>query len=208
MKENPISVLARALVHLRLKKGWSKPKLAAALGFAEPSHLSALENGAKKLSREYLDFLVAPFELPPEAVDALLFADSLISPPLPEEAASPVALSPEERREIHSATLSAGLAAADAVHAAMTRSRKREKAVAAHREAEELMAILKTATPEERRQLVEVFPEYRNWALAVRACEASLKAAAPSLHPESPCARRSLGKEEAPCSNTVVGSAQ
>jgi hypothetical protein len=56
--------------------------------------------------------------------------------------------------------------------------RKREKAAAAHQEAEELMARLKTATPEERRQLVEAFPEYRSWALAVRACAESLKTAA------------------------------
>jgi tetratricopeptide (TPR) repeat protein len=183
MPERILSPLSLALIYLRTSASWSKTRLARALGFADESLISAYERGAKPLTREMLDFLVAPLGYPPEAVDVFLFAHSLIFPEAQEEeeATSRFALSPGERRTMDRAAMAAGwtagrIAAAE-VRAALIRRRKQEKTDAARREAEELFQRLMALTPKERRGLVEAFPDYWSWALAVRVCEASVKSA-------------------------------
>ena len=84
---------ALALRYLRAECGWSKEELAEALGFSDARLILRYERGDKPLSRDYLDFLVAPMGYPPEAVDALLFVHGLVAPEPVEEPVSPVALS-------------------------------------------------------------------------------------------------------------------
>lgn len=90
-----------------------------------------------------------------------------------------------EHRRIARAALTAGWSAAEQVRSETIRRRKREKAEAAKREAGEVFQQLMTLTPKERRGLIEVFPDYWTWALALRFSEGSLRKAAhkPRLGP-------------------------
>lgn len=169
---------ALALSYLRSDGGWSKKRLAAELGIRDDRLISRYERGEKPLSREGLDRLVAPLGHPCEAVDALLSLHSFIASPLPEEDASPVALSKEELRSINCTALTVGWTFAEHVRAGLRRDRKAAKAEAARNEAGELWKLLEPATRKERRGLVDVFPDLRTWALAVRVCEESVRAAA------------------------------
>lgn len=168
--------LGLALTYLRSAAGWTRAQLARALGISKEA-ISQYERGAKPLTRENLDSLVEPLA-PPEAVDALLFTHGLIFPEPRKEAPSPLALSPEERQTIDRAAVVAGWTAAEAMRSELTRTRKQEKAEAAKQEAESLFRTLAPLTRKERSALVEAFPDYWSWALAVRVCEASVKKAA------------------------------
>jgi tetratricopeptide (TPR) repeat protein len=177
------SPLDLALTYLRSAAAWSKGRLAQALGLADESSISHYERGARLLTREKLESLVAPMGHPSEAVDVLLFAHQLIFPePRKAEPASPVALSPEEHRTVDRAAMAAGWTAgqiaAEAVRGELIRTRKQEKADAARQEAERLFQGLMAATGAERGALVEAFPDYWNWALAVRVCAESVRRAA------------------------------
>jgi transcriptional regulator with XRE-family HTH domain len=169
------------LSYLRNAAGWTMARLGRFLGLTDESMISAYERGVKRLTREKLDSLVEPFA-PPEAVDVLLFAHDLIFPEPLEEAPSPVALSPGERRTIHRATMAAGWTAgriaAETVWSELTRKMKKKKVEAAREEAGRLFKELMAVTPEERGGLVKAFPDYWKWALAVRFCEESVKRAA------------------------------
>lgn len=174
------SPLVRAFAFLR--SGWSLSKLARLLGHKDESQLSAYLRGDKPLTREKLDSLVEPMGHPPEAVDVLLLADELILAKPPEEPPSPLALTPEERRVVDRAALAAacaaGRVAAELTRTELIRQRRQEKEAAARTEAEELFQRLTAATFKERRALVEAFPDFWNWALAVRVCETSVRRAA------------------------------
>jgi transcriptional regulator with XRE-family HTH domain len=177
MPEKTPSALGLALTFLRSARGWSKKELAQALGMGDRSLLSHYERG-DELTREKAESLLAPLALPPEAVEVLLFAHGLIFPEASGDAASPTALSPEERRRIDRAALGGGWTAAEVLREELIRRKKRQKAAAAEQEAEELWALLKTATPQDRRDLVETFPGFWTCALAARVCEESRRAAA------------------------------
>jgi tetratricopeptide (TPR) repeat protein len=187
LPERTPSALSLALTFLRSAAAWSKGRLARALGHADESLLSHYERGAKLLTREKLESLVEPLGHPTEAVDVLLFAHQLIFPEPPQgEPASPVALSPEEHRACDRAAMAAGWTAghiaAEAVRGELTRMRKQEKADAARQEAEGLFQGLMAASGEEHSALVEAFPDYWNWALAIRVCEESVRRAVHRSH--------------------------
>jgi tetratricopeptide (TPR) repeat protein len=171
------SVLGLILSWLRLARGWSKMRLALALGFKDDSLLSRYERG-DALSRENLESVLLPLDYPPEAIDVLLFAHRLIFYVLPEEPASTLALTAEERRRIARAVLASGWTAAEATCNELIRRKRQEKLEAACREAEAAWGRLKAATPEERRELIATFPEFRTVALVAQVCEASVRAAA------------------------------
>jgi transcriptional regulator with XRE-family HTH domain len=160
--EKTPSPLGLALTYLRSRRGWSKKRLAAALG-VDRSLLSRYERG-DQLTREKLDALVAPLGYPPEAVEVLRFAERLIS--LGDEGGS-----------LGVAAMAAGWTAAELVLEDLVRRREAEQAEAARREAEESWTSLKRASREDRRALVADFPEFRSLALASRVCAASLRAA-------------------------------
>ncbi|MBW8879562.1 MAG: helix-turn-helix transcriptional regulator, partial [Acidobacteria bacterium] len=174
--------MSLALTFLRTSAGWSKSRLAQALGLADESLISAYERGAKPLTREKLDSLVEPLGHPPEAVDLFLFFYDLIFPGAQEEAASPVALSPAERRIVDRAAMAAGWTAgriaAEAVRDELRRRKKLEQTEVARQDARELWQRLKAATRQDRRDMVSVFPEFWNWALAERVSHESEQMAA------------------------------
>src|SRR5215218_11453109 len=169
MPERP-SPHSPALAFLRTAIGWSQKQLARFLGLGNED-ISKYERGDKALTRETLDFLTEP-AAPPEAVDVLLVAHSLIFPEPRAEAPSPVSLSEEERRAIERAAMvvacSAASSAAEDCQVGLIRKKKREKIDAARQKAQELWTRLKAGSRQDRQDLVEVFPEFRSWALAER----------------------------------------
>ncbi len=169
------SAFGFALICLRSVRGWTQTRLAQAAGIAK-SLVTRYERG--EIIRETLDRLLGVLGYPREAADALVFAHRLIFPDPLEDAASPLALTPEEQRDIDRACLATGLLAAEEMRAELIRKKKVEKTAAKRQQAEELWERLKAADNAERRDLVADFPDYRSWALAVRVCEASVRAAA------------------------------
>ena len=107
MPRQELSPEALALIYLRSQRGWSKKELASHLGLPDARQLYRYERGEAALRREDLDSFAARLGHPPEAVDALLFLHSLTSYE-PREAAGPYPLTPEDRRRIGRAVLSAG----------------------------------------------------------------------------------------------------
>ena len=182
---------AMALLYLRALVA-PIPKDGAGLLGIDEKLMRRYESGSQALSREQLEELVGRIGQPPEAVDLLLFLHELLVPPPVDESASPVALDPEERRRILRTVLTHGWALVREVHAELVRRRKQDKAAAAHHEAGELWAKLKTATREEWRDLVLTFPEYRGWALAVKVCHESERVAAHSAREALELARFAL----------------
>jgi transcriptional regulator with XRE-family HTH domain len=177
MPREELSPEALTLIYLRSRRGWSKKELASRLGLSDVRQLYRYERGDAALRREDLETFADRLGYSPEAVDALIFIHSVISDELPGTG-SPFTFSSTERRKIKSAVISTGVAAAESVGHLLVRRSEKEKAEEARREAEELWASLKTATRQERRDLVALFPEFRSWALAVLVCEASIRAAA------------------------------
>jgi tetratricopeptide (TPR) repeat protein len=175
MEDQPAEAppLARALAYFCHRCRWSPQRLAAAHGFADHRQVHGYLSGDRPLSREYLEHLLAPLEVPPEAIDTFLFSDGLIVLAPPLQAASPVALDREEQQAIDQTVMTAGWTLAEALRRELIREAKKEKAEAARRQARELWADLKAADAQERRDLVEVFPVYRSWALAELLCHES-----------------------------------
>jgi tetratricopeptide (TPR) repeat protein len=178
MPEKSPSALGLGITWLRCKCGWTKRRLAKALGFTDDSVLSKYERGDHSLTRDMAEFVVSPLPHPPEALDVLASAHDLIFPESLPEAPSPVSLTPEERRRAHRAGMAGAAAAATAIAREVARRIEREKEDAARQEARELWERLQGALPEDRHDLVACFPELRSWPLALLACEASVRAAA------------------------------
>lgn len=176
MPEQLPNPLGLALTYLRSATGWTQTQLAQVLGISKEA-ISQYERGAKPLTRENLDSLVEPLA-PPEAVDVLLMAHGLIFPKPQPKAPSPLTLSPQELQTINRAAMAAAWTAGEAMGAELIRIREREKADAARQKAEDLFRSLAPLPRKERNALVEAFPDYWSWALAVRVCEASVKKAA------------------------------
>ena len=97
---------ALVLVCLRMARGWTQKDLADTLGMDEKK-LCRYEI-SETLSREELDFLVAPLGYPPEAVGLLLSVLRRIAAPREDEAASPVSLTVAERERIVRTAWTAG----------------------------------------------------------------------------------------------------
>jgi transcriptional regulator with XRE-family HTH domain len=172
-----LSPEALVLIYLRSERGWPQKELADRHGLTTYRQLSRYETGDRPLSRETLYALAASLGYSPEAVDALLFIHSMVAP-AEREVPSPVAPTAEERRRIHRTAIAAGWSTADEVCEELLARKRRLKAEAARRDAGTLWARLKAHPRQARRGLVAASPELRNWALAERVCEASVRAAA------------------------------
>jgi tetratricopeptide (TPR) repeat protein len=164
--------------YLREERGLSKKELAQELGQKNDDLLSKQERGDREMSRETLDWTLAPLKHFPEAVDLLLFAHRLIAPERYPETAAVEGLTPEELRRIDRTVLGAVWTVAESLRAELIWKKKLEKAAAERREAEELLALLLPCTAEERRDLVTVYPQFWSCALLALVCEESVKAAA------------------------------
>jgi tetratricopeptide (TPR) repeat protein len=171
--------LARALSYFRQRRRWSPQRLAAAHGFAEHRQILGYESGDRPLSREYLEFLLAPLEVPPEAIDAFLYFDGLIDlDPPPAVSPSAGSLTREEQRSLDRAVLTAGWTMVEALRHQLAVQWKKEKVDEERRQARERWDVLKRADSRKRRDLIEVFAEYRTWALAELLCQESERRAA------------------------------
>lgn len=167
-----------ALLYLRSKRDWTQQELAEAAGLADEKQISRYETGDRPLRRESLDFLAAFLGYRPEDVDLVVFVDAALTPPAPEADGSPVPLSPGELTTVNRTALAVGWAVAHELRVLLERLERRRKIEAARRLAGRQWEWLKAESRERRRRLVEHMPELRNWALAVRLCEESVRAAA------------------------------
>jgi len=181
MPESALPARSLVLTHLRTAAGWTRARLAQALGHRNETLLSAYERGAKPLSREMLLSLVEPMGYPPEAVDLLLMTHELI---FPEPARASVLLADWEREIIDRAALTAASvaakAAAETCRTGLTKPREAEAVAATRQLADELWPRLQKASRQERKNLVACFPEFWNWALAERVCQESERTASNS----------------------------
>ena len=169
---------ALALLYLRSRRYWSQKELAARMGLADYKQISRYETGEKPLSRRRLRDFAAALGYSPEAVEALLFIHAWIEPATLAEPQSPLSLTPGEHRSLDRASLTFAWSILDAFREELGRAVTNERAEASRRKAEALWGRLKSVTRKERRDAVAALPELRDWALAERVCEASIRAAA------------------------------
>jgi transcriptional regulator with XRE-family HTH domain len=168
-------LLGGALRFLRFAGGWTEAELAQAIGIS-PDLISKYEKGRKTLSRERLEELLAVMDVPPEAIDAALYALGLAF--LRESPGSPVDPSPAEWRSIHRASAGAGQKAAEATREQLSANARRLRAAQARQEVGELWELLGRLPAKRRRAAVEEESRYWTWAVAERLCEESVRAAA------------------------------
>lgn len=166
-----------AVLHLfRLSRGWSEDLLAREAGISSPSLISDYETGRKPLSRERLEFLLALMDVPPEALDAALFALDLAGPaPAP---GSPVDPTETERRSIAAAAARTGSSIVRLILSRLPRALRARRAARDRQLAADLWQTLSGLTLQDLRTVVTVAPKCHSWAFAELLCEESVKMAA------------------------------
>jgi transcriptional regulator with XRE-family HTH domain len=181
MSEGRRDKKARSLFSLRSALERTQKDVAAAVGLKDGSQLSQFENG-RPLSYDYLQAIAAAVDVPPEGVEALLFAHGLLSLGRPEESAaegaSALALTPKERFRIWRTVLAGGWILAEELFAELAYRKRMEKVERVKREAAEQWTHLKALPAEDRYDLVKLYPALRSPALVAQICEASARAAA------------------------------
>jgi tetratricopeptide (TPR) repeat protein len=192
MKDKDLPPEALALKYLREAAGVPRKDHAALLEHADDTLLGKYERGDKEMSRDLLVSMVEPVGQTPEAVDALIALHRLIKHALPEEPSSPVSLSPSELEWLDRTCLALARVLLGDLRNELIRWKKKRKASAARQEAERLWPDLQKASPRRRRELVEIYPRYRTWALAERVCAASVRKAADSADEALELARFAL----------------
>ncbi|MFL6202305.1 MAG: hypothetical protein ACJ76J_24315, partial [Thermoanaerobaculia bacterium] len=180
MEDEDLPAEALALKYLREAMGVTRKEHAARLGHADETLLGKCERGDREMSRDLLVSWVEPIDQTSEAADFLLAIHPLIKHLPPEEPPSPVALDGRDLGWIDRTCLAMLRSVLEEVRAELIRWKKGRKASAARKEAERLWCGLQKASPPRRRELVEIFPRYRTWAMAERLCLASIRAAADS----------------------------
>jgi tetratricopeptide (TPR) repeat protein len=182
MGKDKFSPPARSMFSLRSVFERTQREIATALGLKDGSLLIHLENGDKSLSYEYLEDVAAVCGVPPEGVEALLFAHGLLWPLRAADAggqeASPLDPTAAERRRMWRTAIAGAWTLAETLYAELARRKRAEKVERALAEAEAQWKRLEPIWREEGRDLVMVNPALRTPALAARICEASAKAAA------------------------------
>lgn len=175
----PPKAFALALGYLRRHRGMARRTLAFALGIKD-RQLARMESGEQKMNRDGLLAAIAPLAHPPEAAEALLFTHRVVAGASESAADEDSPLTPSQacRQRVSRASLAAGWAVAEATQVALTLREKQRMAAADRQEAEALCERLKRASPQERKDMVATFPEYRSWAVAVALSRASERAAA------------------------------
>jgi tetratricopeptide (TPR) repeat protein/transcriptional regulator with XRE-family HTH domain len=135
------------------------------------------ESGSEHLSRNRLGELLAPWQVPPEAIDAALFAHRLAYPP--PEPVSPVEPPEEDRRLIDQAAAAGGWSGAQTARAELTLDGRRRQARGHRLWAAERWSRMARLPPQLQEDTVEMLlGDDRSWALAEKLCLASEKAAA------------------------------
>lgn len=170
------SPLGSVLRSLRLASGLKRTEAARILG-VRPVFLSRLEldrNG--KLTKDRVEALLAHLGIPPEVVDASLYALDLAF--ASEPPGSPVDPTPEEWQCILRAAITAGTGALKATRKTLTANIRQERTFQARHRAASLWEALRALPPGQRRLAVETERRYWTWALAERLCEESVRRAA------------------------------
>ncbi|HKV07461.1 MAG TPA: helix-turn-helix domain-containing protein [Thermoanaerobaculia bacterium] len=176
MRRRIPSALGATLRFLRFSKGWSGGDLAEAFDVS-PSLISDYEKGAKPLSRERLEGLLGPLDVPGEAIDAALLALELLNPD-EEVPPNPGDPTPEERRRIVRAAARIGACVTREIRTGLTCAVRESRLEEDRRRAGEVWDVLRQLSPKERKAVVDVGGEYLGWAVCERLCEESAKAAA------------------------------
>jgi len=170
------SPLGAILRFFRFASGRSGAEAARLFGI-RPQVLSEYEHGPEgTLTRERLEEFLILLEVPPEAIDAALFAQTLAV--TPEPTGSPVDPTPAERQSIQRSAAKAGWDAKEATFRRLLRNLRRARAAKARRHAGTLWKALQELSPRERRQKVENEKRFWTWGLAERLCAESVQAAA------------------------------
>ncbi|HYU32128.1 MAG TPA: helix-turn-helix transcriptional regulator [Thermoanaerobaculia bacterium] len=186
MPKTPPPSISLAFTDLRTRTGLNQQEAAEKLGMAKSS-LSGLETGARNLKRDQADDLLEKLGQETEALDVLLTAHALIDemadPLLSGDPASPLALTPEERRSFARSAMSGAALAGRAIYEELVRKRREVIRAEARRQAEEVWSRLEKHTRRERFDLVEgSIREARSWALVELLCRRSLRAASHEPH--------------------------
>lgn len=168
--------LGATLRFLRFSRGWTGGDLARAVQASAPL-ISDYEKGVKTLSRERLEDLVEPMNVPPEAIDAALLALELLDPD-PEVPPNPGDLTPEERRRIVRAAARIAAGVAREIRTGLTAAVRAGRLEEDRRLAGEVWSVLRQLAPKERRTVVDVAGEHLGWAVCERLCKESEKAGA------------------------------
>lgn len=166
------SLLGLALTIARAAAGWNGKQLALSAKIAS-STLSLYESGKLTLTRERFKELVAVMRPEPDFADRALLAAALVNPVYEV----PPTLTERDVQTVSKAAIVAGIETADLIQTRLTRRVQSERAKKAHEQAAALWERLKGYSTNERRVLVEGATDYHEWALCVRLCRESERAA-------------------------------
>jgi tetratricopeptide (TPR) repeat protein len=179
MSETVPPPLGLALGYLRVARGWTQKRLAAAAG-TRGQVICEYEAGTRRrqLNRETFDRLTALLGYGPDEVDlTILFVAGLTSR-TGDDCLTPIDPPPGEQRRIDRIAAYVGLLEAGRMRAELRRLAGGRRAAAARSAAGGLWEELRRHTPAWQRRLVETRPELHTWALAERLCEESERVAA------------------------------
>ena len=177
MPRKPAPPYGFVLKALRESSGWTLEDLAEKAGIGVKA-LNKQERGLQRMEREELEAYARFMSHPVGAIDILLLCDRFLRPPAVEGPILPWTLTPDERRTAAAGALEAGWAAAARYRAERTRHLQERHVRQAYREAEELLAAFQGLAPSELRLVIEEVEGVGSWALVVRLCAESEKAAA------------------------------
>lgn len=177
MPRKPAPPYGFVLKVLRESVGWTLEDLAREARVS-PKGLNKQERGIQRLERGELEAYALALGYPVEAVDVVLLCVWSLRPREAEEPGPPWTLTPDERRAVAAEALELGWAAAAAYRTERTRQLEEEHVREARQEAEELLAAFQGIAPSEWRLLIEEVEGVGSWALVVRLCAESEKAAA------------------------------
>lgn len=172
MTEPDAPLLARALRHLRILRGWTQERLAREAGL-DRSTIRRLESGEIELSRERLEWFAALMQAKPGQVEmAIAFAAT-------EDAAEEEVPSgpPDPRDQVIETTLANANAE---MRRLLERTRWESDLAAAKADAAQRWRVLKPLPHANRLVLVEECPDFPTPALCARLCEESVRAASRS----------------------------
>ena len=170
------SPLGFALRSLRLASGLKSAEAARIFGM-RPVRLYRLEQDRSgRLSKGRVEELLAHLDIPPEAVDAALYAFDLAF--APEPPGSPVDPTPEEWQCIAGGDQRREGGAGGHARKRSRRTFARQRTSQARHRAASLWEALQALPPGRRRLAVETERRHWTWALAERLCEESVRSAA------------------------------
>jgi transcriptional regulator with XRE-family HTH domain len=188
MDKDKLTPENRSAFSLRVAFERTQKEIAAVLGLKDGAQLSLFEKGHRPLSYEYLEEIAASLKVPPEGVEALLFAHRLLWELRSKEAAgegrpevSPLDPTAEERSQMWRTAIAGAWSVAETLYSELVRRSRAEKVERALAQAELWWSRLQPLWQKEGRDLVMGFPALRTPALVARICEASARAAARSF---------------------------